>query len=225
MNHPLIKAKSIVKKFTSPIKTTILNGIDLEICAGESVAIGGRSGQGKSTLLQILGTLDTPSSGNLEILNTPVGRFNASGLRCKHIGFVFQAYYLLSDFSALDNVLMAARIARQSISEGSPAYTRAVYLLESVGLGERLHHSTKLLSGGEKQRVAIARALCNNPDIILADEPTGNLDKHTAEDIYSILLKTVEKENKALVVVTHDPILMERCSKSYTLYQGSLSEG
>ncbi|MFA6915903.1 MAG: ABC transporter ATP-binding protein [Parachlamydiales bacterium] len=222
MNLPLIKARSLVKNFTNPFSITILNGIDLDIYAGESVAIGGRSGQGKSTLLQILGTLDTPTSGSLEILDTSVSKFNASSLRCKHIGFVFQSYYLLADFTALDNVLMAARIARQSTAEGSPAYLRAVSLLERVGLGERLHHSTKLLSGGEKQRVAIARALCNNPDIILADEPTGNLDKTTAEDIYSILLETVQKENKALVVVTHDPILMERCSKRYTLSQGTL---
>lgn len=223
MTVPLLQAKKIVKTFTRPFPITILNGIDLSVFPGDSIAIGGRSGQGKSTLLQILGTLDTPTEGELEICSKTANSFNCSNLRRSHLGFVFQAYYLLSDFSALDNVLMAARIARQSVSPGSPAYQRAVSLLERVGLGERMHHSTKLLSGGEKQRVAIARALCNDPDIILADEPTGNLDKHTAEGIYSILLDIAEKENKALVVVTHDPSLMERCSKRYTLSQGLLS--
>lgn len=224
MSKVLLKAKGLVKKFYRPITTTILNGIDIEVSAGETVAIGGRSGEGKSTLLQILGTLDTPTAGNIEILGTSVSGWNSGSLRCKHIGFVFQSFYLLADYSALENVLMAARISRQSISPGSPAYKRAISLLEKVGLGERLHHSTKLLSGGEKQRVAIARALCNDPQILFADEPTGNLDKQTAEDIYELLFDAVKEDQKALIVVTHDPSLMERCQTKYSLSQGLLSE-
>lgn len=219
MTTPILHAKKLVKTFYSPSPHTILNGINLTAHKGESIAIGGRSGQGKSTLLQLLGTLDSPTSGQLEILGTPTSHFNCSSLRCKHLGFVFQSYYLLADFSTLENVLMAARIARQPTHPNSPAYTRAIQLLHDVGLSHRIHHNTKLLSGGEKQRTAIARALCNDPDIILADEPTGNLDKHTAEDIYSILLNT----KKTLIVVTHDPLLIQKCSSSYTLSNGELT--
>ncbi len=218
----LLKARGLVKTFFEPIKATVLNGIDLDVHSGETVAIGGRSGEGKSTLLQILGTLDKPSAGSIEIMGKGVSRFNSSALRSRHIGFVFQSFYLLGDYSALDNVLMAARIARRPIGKNSESYSRAVDLLHQVGLGERLYHHTKLLSGGEKQRVAIARSLCNDPEILFADEPTGNLDKQTAEEIYRLLFEAVEKGNKSLVVVTHDPVLMERCKTRYRLSNGIL---
>lgn len=219
---PLLKTRKLVKSFKHPLPLTILNGVDLEVYPGDVIAIGGRSGEGKSTLLHLLGALDVPSSGNLEILGTPATWFNRSSLRCNHIGFIFQAFYLLADYTALENVLMAGRIARKSISPGSLCYNHAVHLLERVGLKNRMHHSTKLLSGGEKQRVAIARALCNNPSIILADEPTGNLDRQTAEEIYQILLETVEESQKALVIVTHDPLLIAKCKQRFTLSQGIL---
>lgn len=218
----LLKAQGIVKKFYSPTQLTILDGVDLTVCAGDSIAIGGRSGEGKSTLLQILGILDTPSAGELQIMGTPASTWNSCSLRSQHIGFIFQSFYLLSDYSALENVLMAARIARKPTGKGTPAYLRAIDLLERVGLSDRLHHSTKLLSGGEKQRVAIARALCNDPSLIMADEPTGNLDKQTAEEIYALLLETVRNEGKALIVVTHDPLLMQRCALRYHLSHGTL---
>lgn len=217
-----LRARGLVKTFEKPVKSTILNGIDIEVRAGETVAIGGRSGEGKSTLLQILGTLDSPTAGYLEILGNGVSRMNRCVLRSRHIGFVFQAFYLLSDYSALDNVLMSARIARRPTGRDSEAYEQAVCLLEHVGLKDRMHHSTKLLSGGEKQRVAIARALCNNPSILFADEPTGNLDRQTAEGIYKLLFETASAGNKSLIVVTHDPMLMNMCQTRYLLQGGAL---
>lgn len=222
MRKTVLKAKGIVKTFKQPHSLTILNGIDLEVKTNDIIAIGGRSGEGKSTLLHLLGALDIPTQGSLEILGTKAAWTNRNSLRCQHIGFIFQSFYLLSDYTTLENVLIAGRIARKPVHPGSPCYLRAVDLLEKVGLKSRLHHSAKLLSGGEKQRVAIARALCNDPSIILADEPTGNLDKQTAEEIYNILLGEIENNQKALVIVTHDPLLMSKCKTNYTLSNGTL---
>ncbi|MEI8364985.1 MAG: ABC transporter ATP-binding protein [Parachlamydiaceae bacterium] len=218
----ILRAKSIYKAFYTPILVQILNGIDLEIRRGETVAIMGRSGEGKSTLLQVLGTLDTPCQGTLEIDGTLVTRFNKSRIRSEKLAFIFQSFYLLEDYTALDNVLMPARIARKKTSRGSPAYQRACDLLEQVGLADRMHHSAKLLSGGEKQRTAIARALCNNPDIILADEPSGNLDRETAVHIHNLLLDFATSQNKTLIIVTHDPNLAALCSTTYRLHERTL---
>lgn len=218
----ILKAKNIKKAFTHPIKTQILKGIDLTVDVGETVSIMGRSGEGKSTLLHILGTLEKACEGQLEIAGHDADTFNKTVIRNKHIGFVFQSFHLLEDCTALENILMPARIARRSVSPKSEAYEHAHHLLERVGLSDRIDHNVKQLSGGEKQRVAIARALCNDPDIILADEPSGNLDHQNAEMIYEILFSFVEEQKKSLITVTHDDTLANRCQTRYRLQNGAL---
>lgn len=218
----ILKAKKIKKQFLHPVQLELLRGIDLEIASGETCAIMGRSGEGKSTLLQILGTLDEPTEGTLTIASQPVTRHNQTILRNKHLGFVFQSFHLLEDYTVLQNVLMPSMIAREEVGENSPAWKRAHSLLEQVGLIDRKNHFAKQLSGGEKQRVAIARALQNNPSLILADEPSGNLDKRTAEGIHSLILNFAKSEGKSLVVVTHDEELASLCQKRYRLNAGIL---
>jgi len=223
MRTPILKAKKLTKRFSSPSPLQVLKGIDFEIFSGESVAIAGKSGEGKSTLLHILGTLEKPSSGTLEICGQDLSQSSLPKLRNKHIGFIFQGYHLLDDYSTLDNVLMPAKIARKATHPGSPAYNRALALLESVGLIERAQHISKLLSGGEKQRAAIARALCNDPDLILADEPSGNLDSKHSQEIHSLLICLSRDFNKSLIVVTHDKELSSLCDKTLVLKDGYLS--
>ena len=219
---PILHAKNIFKSYTYPSNTPILNGVDLTIYPGESVAIKGRSGEGKSTLLHILGTLETASQGTLKIAGNDISPFNKTQVRNRHIGFVFQSFHLLNDCTALENVLMPAKIARQDVSKGSLFFERGIDLLEQVKLSHRAHYNIKLLSGGEKQRVAIARALCNNPDIILADEPSGNLDSENSQIIQELLLQFVNQTQKALIIVTHDHQLASLCRKQYQLQQGKL---
>lgn len=217
-----LQAKGIHKTFYSPVFLPIIKGVDLIAYHGEAIAITGRSGEGKSTLINLLGTLENPCQGTLEIASQTVTRRNKSHIRNHHIAFIFQSFHLLEDYSALENVLMPARIARKEISKKSLAYIRACALLDQVGLKERMHFHTKLLSGGERQRVAIARALCNDPDVILADEPSGNLDKETAGIIHDLLLGFAKKANKSVIIVTHDPQLANLCDKNYVLFNGSL---
>ncbi len=219
----ILECKGIKKNFYSPLKIEILKEINLTIHQGETIAIMGRSGQGKSTLLQLLGTLDTSCKGTLSIDGMLVNFFNKSHIRNQKLGFIFQSFYLLEEYSALDNVLMPAKIARKACHVNSSAYKRACDLLDHVGLSERRHFNTKLLSGGEKQRVAIARALCNDPKIILADEPSGNLDKETSAQIHDLLLNLAKNENKTLIVVTHDPALAALCDKTLRLQDGLIS--
>lgn len=221
MKH-ILKARNLQKTFYHPVKTPVLRGIDLDILPGESIAITGRSGEGKSTLLYLLGTLEEPCSGTLEIAGSLVNLHNRSKIRNQKLAFIFQSFHLLEDYTTIENVLMPAKIARQNTARNSPAYNRAVDLLDMVGLSERIHFRTKLLSGGEKQRVAIARALCNDPDIILADEPSGNLDKQTASQIHDILIHTLKKANKSVIIVTHDPHLAQLCDSHYVLQEGLL---
>ena len=216
----LLKAKSLCKSYYQPLLIELLRSIDLTVLGGESVAIVGRSGEGKSTLLQILGTLEDPCSGSLEIAGTLVCSSNKSFIRNQLIGFVFQSFHLLEDYTALENVLMPAKIARCKIDKQTLEY--GLSLLEKVKLADRAHFSTKLLSGGEKQRVALARAFCNRPKIIFADEPSGNLDSHTAELIHQLLLEFVE-EKKALVLVTHDWNLANLCTHQFELKQAQLT--
>ena len=182
----------------------------------------GSSGEGKSTLLHILGTLEQPSSGQLEICGQPTDTSSLPSLRNRHIGFIFQSFNLLEEDTVLDNVLMPARIAREPTHSRSPAYRRALQLLEKVGLSSRIRFLAKLLSGGEKQRVAIARALLNNPDLILADEPSGNLDYGNSQAIHQLLLMLTKEEGKTLVIVTHDSELASLCDKTYQLKDGKL---
>jgi lipoprotein-releasing system ATP-binding protein len=218
----ILQARKLCKTYRNPAKVQILKNFDLTVRRGESIAIMGRSGEGKSTLLQILGTLESPCSGSLEIDGQLISSFNKSRIRNRKLGFIFQSFHLLEDYSALENVLIPARIGRKSVSQGEPAYGRACDLLKHVGLEDRMHFNAKLLSGGEKQRVAIARALCNEPDIILADEPSGNLDKETSRHIHQLLLDLSHCQGKTLIIVTHDPELAAMCSLRYNLVNGQL---
>lgn len=220
----ILRTSKLKKDFFTPAKVQILNDLDFTAYRGDSIAIMGRSGEGKSTLLQILGTLEPPCQGILEIDGQVVSTLNKSRIRNQKLGFVFQSFHLLEDYTALENILIPARIARASISPNEKAYRRAVGLLEHVGLGDRMHFNTKLLSGGEKQRVAIARALCNDPEIILADEPSGNLDKQTSRHIHQLLLDLSNQQGKTLIIVTHDPDLAAMCNRRYTLEGGQLTD-
>ncbi len=219
---PVLKAANLHKKYTAPLPVNILMGVDLEVYNGETIAILGRSGEGKSTLLQVLGTLEPPTDGALAIAGLNVSSFNKSKLRSRHIGFIFQSFHLLEDFTVRENVLMPASIARRATGEGSSAAKQAAELLQLVGLSHRADHLAKLLSGGEKQRTAIARALLNNPDLILADEPTGNLDRKTADDIHKLLIGYVKERGNSLIVVTHNEEFAALCDKRYYLSQGKL---
>lgn len=213
----IVKAKNVRKAFYNPEPLEVLSDISLEVAPGEAVAIMGKSGEGKSTLLHILGTLEKACEGEVEICGHDLRTASLPQIRNKHIGFIFQASNLLEDYSTLDNVLMPAKIARKPISE-----SHALELLSQVGLNQRAHFLTKLLSGGEKQRVALARALCNDPDLILADEPSGNLDNASSQMIHELLLTTVKLLNKTLIVVTHDEELAALCDRILILKQGKL---
>jgi lipoprotein-releasing system ATP-binding protein len=219
---PILKAYNLSKIYKTPLEVAILEGVSLEVFPGETIAIIGKSGEGKTTLLHLLGTLEEPTSGTVEICGEIATPQKSPLLRNAHIGFVFQSYHLLEDYTVLENVLMPARIGKEDIQPGSPTYKYALELLAEVGLSHRALFPAKLLSGGEKQRTAIARALINNPAIILADEPSGNLDHAHSQAIYTLLLNETRKRNKALVVVTHDLTLASQCKKTYALQDGKL---
>jgi lipoprotein-releasing system ATP-binding protein len=213
----ILKAQHLRKTYRAPQTTEVLADVSLSLEKGESLAICGRSGEGKTTLLHILGTLEAPDSGQLEIDGILCTRAVASELRKRSIGFVFQSFNLLEDFTTLENVLMPSKILRQPLSRN-----QGMELLATVGLTHRADFPVKLLSGGEKQRAAIARALCNDPSLILADEPTGNLDNATAASIGDLLLSLVHEKKKSLILATHDRNLAMRCGKTYELANGSL---
>lgn len=221
-NDCILEAQEIHKTFSIPTPISILSGVNLKIQEGESVAIIGRSGEGKSTLLNIMGSLDSPSKGTLTINGNTVTSANKNKIRNTHIGFVFQSFHLLEDYTVIENILMPARIARKSVKKGSEAELRGWELLRRVGLEERAHFYGKQLSGGEKQRVAIARALCNNPTLLLADEPSGNLDSQNAEQIHELLLQFSRDPGKSVVIVTHDLQLASLCDRQYELKEGKL---
>lgn len=216
----MLKAKNISKTFMHPIKVELLKNISFEIHPEESVAIMGTSGAGKSTLLHILGSLEKFDSGELYLLGKPLK--DVSKMRNLEIGFIFQSFFLMEHLTVLQNILMPAKIARFSVRRGSMIYERAELLLKKVGLFERRHQLASTLSGGEKQRACIARALINNPSIIFADEPTGNLDQTTSLSVQKLLLDTIREEKKALVVVTHDPAFAQNCDKVFFLQDGKL---
>ncbi len=219
-----LSAKNIKKTFRQPQEVEVLKEISLDLYPGESIAIMGASGEGKSTLLHILGTLEEPTSGELFIVNKSVDRRSSAYIRNKHIGFVFQSFNLLEDYTVLQNVLMPALIAGEEIHKGSLFYCRGCDLLAKVGLEHRMHFMSRLLSGGEKQRVALARALCNDPEIILADEPSGNLDHETSSWIHKLLIHSVKELNKSLIIVTHDEELAGLCDRKLNLCEGYLTE-
>jgi len=217
----ILEAKDLHKTFHSASKVEVLKGASLSVKQGESLAIMGRSGEGKSTLLHILGTLESPCQGEILFFNKPIQ--SLPDIRNKNIGFIFQTFHLLEDYTVLENVLMPARIARKRTDRNSPAYKRALSLLEEVGLLPRAHFPAKLLSGGEKQRAAIARALCNDPDLLFADEPSGNLDHASSLLIHNLLLSCVKKFQKTLLVVTHDKDLADSCDRILILKEGKLT--
>jgi lipoprotein-releasing system ATP-binding protein len=210
---PLLEAKQIRKNFDD---LAILDGIDLSVNAGESLAIVGASGEGKSTLLHILGTLEPPTSGTVLVDGEVATSSNAAFLRSRKIGFVFQHFHLLEEYTVLENVLMPARIAGDPLD-----VDRARALLTAVGLESRAHAAAKQLSGGEKQRAALARALCNDPPLILADEPSGNLDHKNAAMIHDLLLSLTK--SKTLVVVTHNLNFAKRCARTLLLSSGKVT--
>ncbi|MBO7385161.1 MAG: ABC transporter ATP-binding protein [Clostridia bacterium] len=214
----ILNAIDIRKSFGS---LEVLKGVDFTVEEGELVAVVGASGAGKSTLLQILGTLLTPDGGSLQISGKDVLSLSGNALaafRNRHIGFVFQAHHLLPEFTACENVMIPALIGGIGSRE---AHHRALDLLDSVGLADRTDHKPSELSGGEQQRVAIARALVMNPAIICADEPTGNLDTRTKEEIHRLLLDVRREKGQTVVIVTHDPALASLCDRTCTLQDGA----
>ena len=204
------------------IDTQVLNGVSLSLTKGELVSIVGSSGSGKSTLLHILGALDTPSSGNISFLGEDLGALSMNRqakLRNQHLGFVYQFHHLLADFSALENVAMPLLIGGEKLSQ---AKLLARKLLEKVGLEHRIEHRPAELSGGERQRVAIARALINRPALVLADEPTGNLDYSTALSIYDLMRELNQESETAFLVVTHDNDLADKMERKLHMKDGRL---
>ena len=217
----IIEAKGIEKSFGD---LRVLKGIDFHADKSEVVSIMGASGAGKSTLLQILGTLSTPDAGSLTIDGTDVlhlGSKDLSAFRNRRIGFVFQFHHLLPEFNALENVMIPAFIAGRSDKDAKAAATK---LLTEMGLGERMDHKPSELSGGEQQRVAIARALVNDPAILFADEPSGNLDSKTKAEIHQLFFDLRQNYGQTIVIVTHDPELAAMCDRSLFMRDGLFVE-
>jgi ABC-type lipoprotein export system ATPase subunit len=221
---PLIRAVDLAKTYhigNRPVE--VLRGVSIEIAKGQFVALRGASGAGKSTLLHLLGGLDRPNHGTIEFSGTNLAKLSGtalSRLRNRHIGFIFQSYHLLPELDALENVSIAARIGRRDAGETEAA---ARGLLERVGLADRLDHLPAELSGGEQQRVSIARALINGPALILADEPTGNLDSATGNEILDLLQRLRENTNVSMVIATHDAAVAARAERTIELQDGTLA--
>ena len=217
----ILKTQALAKFVTLENKQlNLLHGVDLAVTAGQTIAIVGSSGSGKTTLLSILAGLDLPSSGKVYLKNNPLHQLNEeerSQVRAEHVGFIFQQFLLISSLTALENVMLPAELA-----QNDNAKQMALALLAQVGLSERVNHFPSQLSGGEQQRVAIARAFITKPDVLFADEPTGNLDKHTSTHIADLLFDLNKQFGTTLVLVTHDLTLAQRCQRQVEMRDGKL---
>lgn len=224
MSEIILKAHNITRSyFEGKVQTDVLKNVNIDIYSDKLTAIIGKSGSGKSTLLHILGTLDTPTSGELIYKGEDLTKFSSNKkaeFRNQNLGFVYQFHHLLGDFSALENVMMPLLIGGISTKE---AKERATSYLEKVGLSHRINYKPSEMSGGERQRVAIARALSNKPNIILADEPTGNLDAQNASDIFDLFMDFAKNEHVAVVMVTHDNGLAQKCDLVYQMKDGVIN--
>lgn len=223
MSEPLVSARDVHKTYILGQRSLeVLRGVDVELHRGDFLALRGASGAGKSTLLYLLGGLDSPNAGEIRLAGrnlATLGRRELARLRNQEVGFIFQAYYLLPELDALENVCLPARMLRTPTAR---AAARGRELLERVGLKDRMEHKPYELSGGEQQRVAIARALINEPDLVLADEPTGNLDSHTGEEIIALLCALCLEKQTTFVMATHDAKVAARAAKVVELVDGRI---